>query len=381
MQEKHLRGSDPADAQDLQIPFKRLLEIAGLLSSTLDQQTVLRQATQAACEVVGADSSSLFLIDSATGQLFFEIAHGPAGEKIEKLRLQMGEGIVGHAIEEARTIISNTAQTDSRHSLRIDKSSGYRTRNLICCPLIIRGRTIGAIEALNKKDGKDFGEQDRIILETLSHQIAISIENSRLYKQQREAFQQTVLSLVVTIEKRDPYTGGHTQRVFSGSVEIAKRLAFDVNRIDRLRMGALLHDIGKIGISDSILRKRTGLDTDEWKIMKTHPSMGVEIFQHIFGLGEIVPIVLSHHENWDGSGYPRGLNGEEIPLESRLIAVSDAYDAMTSGRPYRMKMPHEQAIQEIQRLSGIQFDPHVVQAFMEAVRTGAFTFTNDNPSD
>ena len=354
------------------VPYRRLLEITALLSSSLEPKKVWREAMQSACEVVSAEGASLFIIDPVTDQLFFEIALGPAGETLEKLQLEKDDGIVGLAITSKETIISNHAQQDPRHSPMVDLSSGYVTRNLICTPLIVGGKTIGALEAVNKTEDRDFSDGDRIVLESRASQVAISLENSRLYEHQRQAFEQTVLSLVATIEKRDPYTGGHTQRVFAGSLEIARQLQFDEVRIEKLRMGALLHDIGKIGIADDILRKTEGLSDSEWKIMQTHPEMGVDIFQHIFGLVDIVPIVLYHHENWDGQGYPEGIGGETIPAESRIIAVADSYDAMTSGRPYRKKFTHDQAVWEIQRGADTQFDPQMVEGFVRAAESGAF---------
>jgi putative nucleotidyltransferase with HDIG domain len=209
-------------------------------------------------------------------------------------------------------------------------------------------------------------------MEMLANQVAIAVENSRLYDKLRESFEQTLLSLIVTIEKRDPYTGGHTQRVYAGCVAIANQMDAMTERMDHLRLGALLHDIGKIGILDSVLRHPGPLNEKQWQIMKTHPTTGVEILQHITGLADISPIVLHHHERWDGLGYPSKLSGEKIPLESRIIAVADAYDAMTSTRPYRDCLGHEAAVNDIQSLAGSQFDPMVVDAFLKAVSNGAF---------
>lgn len=361
--------------------FQKLTETFGLISSSLDPKTVWEQATQAACDVVDAEAASMFLIDEKSGELFFEIALGLAGHSLMNMRMSKEEGIVGAAVTLGETVISNDVKTDTRFASKVDKESGFDTRNIICSPLISRGQIIGALEALNKKEDHPFTDQDQVLFEALSAQVAISVENSRLYEKLRQAFEQTIFSLVATIEKRDPYTGGHTQRVFLGGVEIAKQLDVDDEFIRNLRMSSLLHDIGKIGIEDSILRKQGHLTDSEYDIMKSHPRLGVEIFGHIDGLKEMVNGVLHHHERYDGRGYPDGLAGEDIPLEARIIAISDTYDAMTSDRPYRKGLSHEIACEEIKKNAGSQFDPKIVDAYFRALEENDFPIANSDKQD
>ena len=192
------------------------------------------------------------------------------------------------------------------------------------------------------------------------------MDNARLYESLKEAFIKTVYTLAETIEKRDPYTGGHTKRVSSYSIAIAETLGISAVDRERLELASVLHDIGKIGVSDNVLRKTSKLTDEEFDEIKLHPTCGQEILSYIEELKDIIPGVKSHHERIDGRGYPDGLKGQEIDLIARIIAVADSFDAMTSDRPYRKGLPLETALEELRKCSGSQFDTMVVEAFLEA---------------
>ena len=179
-----------------------------------------------------------------------------------------------------------------------------------------------------------------------------------------EVVLQTVTALAQAVELRDKYTGGHTQRVTNYALLLAERLGLSAKDRLLLRVGVPLHDIGKIGVDDSILRKAAPLDGNEFQRMRSHPVRGADILGSIPGLAPVLPIVRSHHERWDGQGYPDGLAGEAIPLLARVVAVADAFDAMTSDRPYRPGMPLRRALAEIAAGAGTQFDPHCVECFL-----------------
>ena len=248
---------------------------------------------------------------------------------------------------------------------------------MLCVPLQAKGRIIGVLQALNKLNRvpakpsqhawADFQGDDLRMLETLSHQVATAVENSQLYAQIKGSFYDTVEALAEAIEKKDRYTGGHTKRVVYFSTCIAKYLpSITPEELDRIKLGAILHDVGKIGVEDKILKKPSALDPYEWPIMQTHPQMGFEIMQRVEGLKDVVAGMRFHHERWDGKGYPLGLKGEEIPMLARVIGVADAYDAMVSTRPYRKGLDPQIAYEEITKNSGTQFCPIVVQAFQKA---------------
>lgn len=179
-----------------------------------------------------------------------------------------------------------------------------------------------------------------------------------------EVVLQTVTALAQAVELRDKYTGGHTQRVTNYALLLAERLGMSATDRMLLRVGVPLHDIGKIGVDDAILRKAAPLDSQEFQRMQSHPVRGAEILGSIPGLAPVLPIVRSHHERWDGQGYPDGLAGEQIPMLARVVAVADAFDAMTSDRPYRPGMPLRKALAEIAAGAGSQFDPHCVECFL-----------------
>lgn len=178
-------------------------------------------------------------------------------------------------------------------------------------------------------------------------------------------FQMTA-ALAEAIEKKDRCTGGHGKRVAYYAVLIARQMqnALTEEQIEKLEMAALLHDVGKIGIEDRILKKPEALDESEFKVMRTHPELGFQILSRFKGIPEILDGMRFHHERWDGRGYPLGLAGKQIPQFARIVAVADAYDAMVSHRPYRQALPSHEARAEITRMGGVQFDPDVVEAFL-----------------
>jgi putative nucleotidyltransferase with HDIG domain len=183
-------------------------------------------------------------------------------------------------------------------------------------------------------------------------------------------FFQTAESLADAIEKRDPYTGGHTQRVTSYSLAITRYLQLKSSEKRCLKIAAVLHDVGKIGIEDQILRKPEPLSPEEYNTIKRHTSMGAEILEHIRQLKDIIPGVKYHHEQMNGKGYPDGLKGEEMPVIAKIVAVADTYDAMTTDRPYRKALSKKVAMEELRRCAGAQFDGQVVEAFVKAYESG-----------
>jgi len=207
-------------------------------------------------------------------------------------------------------------------------------------------------------------------LTALADLVAISLEKARAYEELEEMFFQTAESMAEAIEKRDPCTGGHTKRVTSYCATVARHLRLQPEARKWLRIAATLHDVGKLGVEDQILRKPARLSPEEYAKIKGHSAMGAGILQHIRKLREIIPSVKYHHEQIDGGGYPEGLKGEAMPVMAKIVAVADAYDAMTTDRPYRKAMSKEAAIEELQRCAGTQLDGGVVNAFLEAYRQG-----------
>jgi len=231
-------------------------------------------------------------------------------------------------------------------------------------PLNTKGELVGFIIVAPKRSTQSYTHDDEVILSTLANQTAVVIENARLYEDLEATFVQTVVTLANAIDMRDTYTSSHSQRIAEWAAEIARNLGCNTEEVQAIYWGGLLHDIGKIGIPDSILRKPTKLDEREWEIIRNHTILGAQLVSPIKKLAEVAPIIEYSHERYNGSGYPHGLKGDEIPLGARIIGVVDSYSAMRDERSYKKPISHEDAIEELKRNAGILFDPHVVNIFM-----------------
>ena len=347
-----------------------LSQLGQILNSTLDHKEIRRRAMEAATRLMKAEVGSLLLIDEEKSQLYFEVALGGQEDDIKMISLSSGEGIAGWVAQYGEPLVVNSPQKDPRFFKGVDEKTEFKTRNIICVPVKVKGKVIGVLEAINKQGKEEFDKEDLFLLTSLADQVAIALDNSRLYQELEEIFFQTAASLADAIEKRDPYTGGHTKRVTLYSESIAKYLQLKPLERKWLKITSVLHDIGKIGVEDHILKKPERLSLEEFDVIKRHSMMGVEIIEHIRQLRESIPGVKYHHEYVNGKGYPDGLRGEEIPILARIVAVADTYDAMTTDRPYRKAMEEVAAIEELKRCSGTQFDRGVVDAFIQAFQKG-----------
>jgi HD-GYP domain-containing protein (c-di-GMP phosphodiesterase class II) len=226
-------------------------------------------------------------------------------------------------------------------------------------------RRLGIVHLERTTNREAFTSVDLALADALAAQVSAALENlQRIHEKQRSAFVQTVVALAQAVELRDPYTGGHAQRVTDYALLLADELKLSESERHDLRLGAPLHDIGKIGIDDTILRKKGPLTQEEFVRMQTHTVKGVAILQPIPEMAPVLPLVRSHHERWDGTGYPDGLGGEAIPYLARLLAVADTFDAMTTDRPYRAGLPLDCALQEIKNAAGTQFDAECAGSFL-----------------
>lgn len=243
-----------------------------------------------------------------------------------------------------------------------------KTRILISQPIFIRKRLQGVINVLTvfRSDQIPHGRLD--VLSILSSSAASAIANQNLYTDLKKSYLQAIRALASAIEARDVYTAGHTDRVTRLAEQVALHLGWSERDIQTLQVGCTLHDIGKIGVPDAILTKTDRLTDAERKMMNRHPQMGLKIIRGVDLLRPAIPYLASHHERYDGHGYPRGLKGDEIPIEGRLLAVADTFDAIMSDRPYRKGAPVAVAIRELIENKGTQFDPAIVDAFLEVLR-------------
>jgi HD-GYP domain-containing protein (c-di-GMP phosphodiesterase class II) len=348
-----------------------LLKVSSMINSTLDASEVQKRTIEALTILLGAEAGSLLLLDDETGELFFEVATGEKGVSLKEIRLSKGEGIAGWVAERGEPLIINDVQSDSRFFKKADHKSGFVTKSILCVPVRSKDRVIGVLQGINKKEG-EFSEDDLEIITSLSNQVAIAVENAKLYTELKETFYGTAEALAETIELRDPYTGGHTKRVMNYSLVIGRHLDLSKNELEKLRLSAILHDIGKIGVRDNVLLKQGRLDDDEFEKMSRHPGYGSEVLNksNIKQLREVIPGVRGHHERYDGKGYPDKISNGDISLAARIISVADTFDAMTTDRPYRKGLGLDKAFDELKRCSGSQFDPQIVDAFFSAWREG-----------
>jgi HD-GYP domain-containing protein (c-di-GMP phosphodiesterase class II) len=234
----------------------------------------------------------------------------------------------------------------------------------MCVPLVRQGKSIGAIEAVNKQHGGLFGKADLELLRSIADSAALSIENARLYAELSASYDGTLDALTAALDLRDRETEGHSRRVVEYTARLAHQIGLPEPEIRSICRGALIHDIGKIGVPDAILLKPGPLDPDERRIIEKHPLAGYEMLLGVPYLAEEIPIVLAHQEHYDGTGYPFGLKGDEIPLGARLFAIADTFDALTSDRPYRHGRSCQEALIIIAQEAGRQFDPQAVAAFL-----------------
>ncbi|MBI4322199.1 MAG: HD-GYP domain-containing protein, partial [Chloroflexi bacterium] len=234
-----------------------------------------------------------------------------------------------------------------------------------CLPLAVGDEVVGALD-ITFKESHVFPDNELAVLETFAEQAAAAIHSAQLYQQVHSSYLSTIAALVATVEAKDPYTRGHSERVRDLAVATGLQMDLHQDDLQNLELAALFHDIGKINIPESILGKMGKLTEDEWDMMRRHPALAENILKHVPTLAETIPIIRSHHERCDGRGYPDGLSGS-VPKLSAIIAVADAYDAMTSDRPYRNALSKENALCQLREGSGTQFDPEVVGAFLNIV--------------
>lgn len=359
----------PDDLERRLQDYETLLEIGVELAGTLDLERVLHLALEKVEQLCQAETSSIWELDEARGDLFFRVVRGRVAPSIRDLRVPLGEGIVGEVARSGRAEVVHDVTADPRW--RGDSTARFVTRALLSAPLLARGRVVGVLQVLNPRGRPTFTAGDLRRMELLAGPLANAIENSRLYAAQRQTFLQTVTVLAEAVERRDPYTGGHVRRVVGYALAIGDRLGLDDGELEELRLAAVLHDIGKIATPDRVLSKPSRLDQEETQLMRRHPVDGAEIVLPIAQLRALVGGIRHHHERLDGHGYPDGLQGDEIPLLARIIAVADTFDAMTTDRPYRKGRAAEEALAEIAGEVGRQFCPRVVAAFRDAWDSGS----------
>ncbi|NNN06616.1 MAG: GAF domain-containing protein [Elusimicrobia bacterium] len=315
--------------------------------------------------ILGADRCSVFLVDGYKGELWTKVALG-LEEKI--LRIPLGQGIAGFVAKTGSAVNIRDAYKDTRFAQDLDRITGYQTRTVLAVPLRGRdGKALGVFEVLNKSRGP-FTEEDEGLLRILATMAGSFIETATLYEDLRRSHLETIYRMALVAEYRDQEdTGRHLRRMSRFSGILALGMGLSAQEAEDIRYAAPLHDIGKVAIPDSILRKPAKLTPEEFEEMKKHTVYGAKMLINAESrlLRLAAKIAVGHHEWYDGTGYPSGLKGEAISLEARIVTVADVFDALSSKRVYKGAWTVEDALKYIEERSGRQFDPQVVAVLRE----------------
>jgi putative nucleotidyltransferase with HDIG domain len=351
-------------------------EASQAVVSILDLKNILEVTFSLLASLFGFDRLVIFTIDEDKKALKILHASGPEKDLIEKIK------DYEVPLTRLNNILARVASTGVPAIIEDVRKSSINLKNPIIklfqpeafavVPLIAKNKIIGVLAADKRDEKMAVSQEDRDYLVSFANNIAIAIENSRLYQDLKKNFVSSIQALAYALEAKDPYTRGHSEVVAQYSTKIARQFGFSEEKVEQLRQMCLLHDIGKIGVVPDILEKDGVPSRNEWQMVRKHPLIGENIVRPLSLPLGIRSIIRNHHERFDGRGYPDGLMGSQIPLEARIIAVADAYDAMVSTRPYRKAMSSEKALTELDEKAGTQFDPEVVSVFKHLIQRESF---------
>jgi HD-GYP domain-containing protein (c-di-GMP phosphodiesterase class II) len=346
-----------------------IYKMSQVFNSSLDLQVVLNQVIDSVISILDAQRGFLMLVE-ADGELKIQVARGVSQGKIDDPERYFSKSLVDEVARTGKPMLNDNVREDSRLNL---SQSVIRLglRSLLIVPLKVKDEVIGVIYVDNHIVEGLFDEKDLELLNAIASNAAIAIDNARLYEDIQRSHQELEMAYDSTLEGwsqalelRDGETAGHAMRVVDNTVFLAYMMGITGKGLMNVRRGAMLHDVGKMGIPDSILLKPGPLTDEEWEIMRTHPMLAQKLLSQVDFLTEALDIPLYHHEKWDGTGYPYELKGKEIPLVARIFSIIDVWDALRSDRPYREAWPADKVMEYLHEQSGSQFDPQVVEVFM-----------------
>ena len=340
-----------------------LADAAWIVSRGGETSSLLSRVAEQACSIMHVERATVCVRDRQDPRLSIVVAgHGVHSSVVGK-RLGIDEGIVGQVFLSGEPVI-----VADYHDFPENSEPGPETRAGGSAPIKFGGEVRGALCIGTTDPERTFGRVELDALRRLADLGAAALEQAEMRKHLELAVGSGVEALTEAIDMRDHYTWQHSQRVMELAGKVGKRLDLDEAALAELAFAARLHDVGKVGVPDSVLLKAGPLNDDEWEIMKQYPLRGAEMLERVPGLGNVSQLVLSEHEHWDGSGYPQGLKGDEIPLASRIILVCDAYDAMTADRPWRSALKPWAAVRELRAGAGREFDPQCVVQLIGVLR-------------
>jgi putative nucleotidyltransferase with HDIG domain len=356
--------SVPVEFERMLQRMERLMEINIMLNSTLELDQVLDLIIVKAIEMLDCEAGSILLYSKEKDCLLFSASTTANSKALTEILIPLTDSLAGAIFTKNTPLVVNDVTDDVRHNTSVAAQVNFRTRSLLGVPMRIQDRVMGVLEALNKKQGV-FAEEDVKILTAIASQAAVAIENAQLVKALQESYESTLEGWAAALDLRDKETQGHSQRVTVLTIRLAEQMGVSKEFLTHVRQGALLHDIGKMAVPDEILHKKGPLTEQEKAIMHQHPVNAYNMLFPIAYLRSALDIPYCHHEKWDGTGYPRGLQGEEIPLAARIFTVIDVWDALRSDRPYRKAWSEQETLAYIQAQAGKSLDPNIVGHFVE----------------
>lgn len=345
-----------------------MAEIEKQIASSLNTSVILDLVLDAIVRLTDAERCFLLVTDES-GKNMVQKGRNWQKKTISEEELAISSSIVQQVIETGVPVLTTNAAEDPRFE-RTESVVYHNLRSIMCVPLVSQRGVIGAIYADHRNYANQFNHTKLETLTRFANQAAIALQNAAVYEELEEAYESTLVGWAKALELRDENTEGHTQRVTALTLIMAQALGIEGDDLVAIQRGAILHDIGKMAIPDNILLKPGKLTEEERQVMEQHPALAMQMIDKIAFLEGASEIPCAHHEKWDGSGYPRGLSGEEIPVSARIFAVVDVWDALTSDRPYRAALPRDEVVEYLRTQSGTHFDPEILAVFLSLVEEG-----------
>ncbi|MGB6370492.1 MAG: HD domain-containing phosphohydrolase [Atribacterota bacterium] len=340
------------------------------LTRTTDLDVLLNKIIKYAAIIVKAEAASILLLDKKKNELYFKASLGKKSKEIKKYKVKVGEGIAGWVAEKGKSLIVDDVTKDTRWAKKIDTSTKFKTKSLICVPLILEKEIMGVMEVINKKDKEYFDKNDEEILNSFANQVVIALWNANIIEDLNNYFIHITEILIQALENESLGPKGYFMRLARLATQIGNKLGITGKDYNNLYYASLLHDIGKIKVSRKIdisFKAKDNFHLVQNEI-NLHPVVSANMLKQINLFKDIIPIVKHHHENYDGTGYPDRLRGEKIPIASRIIAVVEDYTKIIYNKPIESHSENEKALNKLFSLAGTKYDPKVIAALKEIIR-------------
>ncbi len=352
--------------------LQALMDIGQTFNSSMAMRPLLSTVLDTVIRISGAERSFLMLEDD-DGQLSIRVGRNWEKESLSPDDSLISRTVVERVVKEGKPILTNNAQIDPRFKGQ-DSITNYKLRSILCVPIKIQQKVIGVIYADNRAQSGLFTEADGAFLTAFATQAALAIEKAIIFDQYQssnqetmQAYDATILAWAKVMEDRDYETSGHLERVISLFLRLAKALGVGDENLIYYRRGAVLHDVGKLAIPETIMLKPGALSEDEWKLVRLHPETAYQWLNHVKFLHPSLDIVRYHHERWDGAGYPKGLAGEKIPYSARLFSIVDVWDSLLHTRPYKKAWTKDETVDYLRSQANVCFDGQIVEVFLKTV--------------